>query len=92
MESASRLAELSLQAARQAGSLAVSVVRAVAEPVLGRPGHNGSHHSTTPPPPPATPTPAPEREQREPERPRAAATAATAPAPPPAPPRPTAVA
>ena len=62
LESASRLAELSLQAARQAGSLAVSVVRAVAEPVLGRPGHNGSHHSTTPPPPPATPTPAPERE------------------------------
>ena len=95
----SRTAELSLDAAKQAGSLAVSLVRTVAEPVFSRHGDNGSHGSTTAPPPPATA--APEREQHAAEEPRpATATSAPpapisapppAPAPAPAPPAPVAV-
>ena len=91
-EAIPRLAELSLEAAKQAGSLAVSVVRTVAEPVFGRQDDNGSHGSTTAPPPPRPPepdTPQPAGEQPQ------AATVAAAPPPPapatPAPPRPVAV-
>src|SRR5688572_17943912 len=62
-----RLAELSLEAARQAGSLALSVARTVAEPVLGRSSTGresgrtrnweppSSHPGGEPPPPPAAP-------------------------------------
>ena len=78
-----RIAELSLEAAKQAGSLAVSVVRTVAEPVFGRHGDNGSHGSTTAPPPPQTT--APEREERAGHEPPAATATAAAATPPPAP-------
>ena len=90
-----RIAELSLEAAKQAGSLAVSVARTVAEPVFGRHGDNGSHGSTTAPPPPRTT--APERDEHAGDGQRSAtATAAaapppTAPAPVAAPSRPVAV-
>jgi hypothetical protein len=61
-----RIAELSLEAARQAGSLAVSVARTLAEPVLGRRSDDANGWTRNweppssrpvgePPPPPATP-------------------------------------
>ena len=69
-----RIAELSLEAAKQAGSLAVSVARTVAEPVFGRHERNGWHGSTTaPPPPPAAPAPARERPPAAPAPPTAPA-------------------
>ncbi|HVF79359.1 MAG TPA: hypothetical protein VNA28_13770 [Solirubrobacteraceae bacterium] len=61
-----RIAELSLEAARQAGSLAISVARLLAEPILGRkPGDSSgsarnweppsSRPVAEPPAPPSTP-------------------------------------
>lgn len=73
-----RIAELSLEAARRAGSLAVSVARTVAEPVLGRRADDAAHHRrTTAPPPPHASDEAP----RPPRAPRPAGPAASAPSP-----------
>lgn len=87
-----RLAERSLEAARQAGSLALSLARTVAEPVLGRRAEEhegGSTRNREPPParpagePPARPAgepPAPPAAP-PPETTRAAAPAAARPRP-----------
>lgn len=83
-----RLAELSLEAARQAGSLALSVVRTAAEPVLGRSsnGHDGgwTRNWEPPPPRPVGEPPPPPAAQRRPvaTTPAASATATVTPIPP----------
>jgi hypothetical protein len=77
-----RIAELSLEAARQAGSLAVSVARTVAEPVLGRRSTDKSDGWTrTWEPPSSRPVAEPPPPPSAPRRPRAT-TPAAAPAPP----------
>jgi len=71
-----RLAELSLEAARQAGSLAVSVVRTVAAPILGRRCDEDSSGWTRNSEPPASPVGEPPPPPSAPRRPRATTPAA----------------
>jgi hypothetical protein len=89
-----RVAQLSADVARRAGSLALSAIRLVAEKVNGRseddtwepteaartdpPAYAPPRPSQRPSPRPATPSAAPERPRREGARPRPAAAATTA--------------
>lgn len=73
-----RIVELSLEAARQAGSLAVSVAKTVGGPVLGRPEDQSNARTRSWDPPTARP------EDQPPPPPRAQQPAAAASPPPPA--------
>ncbi len=77
LDTIARIAELSLEAARQAGSLAVSVVRTVAEPILGRRDDDSDDWARTSQPRSAPPVAEPPPPASAPRRPRA-----TTPAPP----------
>lgn len=81
-----RIAELSLEAARQARSLAVSVIRTVAEPILGRRCDDDSTGWTRNwEPPSARPVAEPPPPPSAPRRPRATTPAAPSVAPDPGP-------
>lgn len=91
-----RIADLSLEAARQAGSLAVSVARTVAEPVLGRhcdEHDRGATRNRQPPssPPAGEPTPPPAAPRQPVAAMPASSAAPTAPPPAAVRPRPVAV-
>lgn len=75
-----RLAELSLQAARQAGSLALSIVRTVAAPLQGRSSDDDADRSERREPPTGAAAGKPSSAPSTPPR-RTAATPARAPAP-----------